>query len=202
MSLAGYWESSYRSGHVPWDPGPYDRHVPRVLEDHRIRPGRALDVGCGTGATLVYLATRGFEATGIDIAPTALEIAERAARRTGVSVEWRLGSFPHEFPPEELPDESFDLVVERGFLHMHTVPQEHAPLLAAVHRVLTRGGTFYSLAAKREGARSFGGPPKWREEELRRAVEPYFEIVEMRGDVFTPGEPGSMLAWVTVMRPH
>lgn len=202
MSLAGYWESSYRSGRVPWDPGPYDGHVPRVLEDHRILPGRALDVGCGTGATLVYLAKRGFETTGIDIAPTALELAERRARRDGVEGQWLQGSFPEEFPPQVLPDESFDLVIERGFLHMHTMPREHAPILAAIHRILGRGGIFYSLAAKREGARGFGGPPKWREWEVRAAVEPYFEILEMRGDVFTPGEPGSMPAWVTVMRPH
>jgi SAM-dependent methyltransferase len=202
MSLGGYWESSYRSGHVPWDPGPYDRHVPRVLADHRIEPGRALDVGCGTGATLVYLAKLGFETTGIDIAPTALEIARRTAGREGVAGNWLVGSFPEEFPPEVLPDESFDFVIERGFLHMHTMPQEHAPILAGIQRVLRRGGTFYSLAAKREGARSFGGPPKWREDEIRRAVEPYFRIVEMRGDVFTPEEAGSMPAWVTVMRPH
>ena len=202
MSLGGYWESSYRSGHVPWDPGPYDRHVPRVLADHRIEPGRALDVGCGTGATLVYLAKLGFETTGIDIAPTALEIARRTAGREGVAGNWLVGSFPEEFPPEVLPDDSFDFVIERGFLHMHTMPQEHAPILAGIQRVLRRGGTFYSLAAKREGARGFGGPPKWREDEIRRAVEPYFRIVEMRGDVFTPKETGSMPAWVTVMRPH
>ncbi|NBF41288.1 MAG: methyltransferase domain-containing protein [Spirochaetes bacterium] len=202
MSLGGYWESSYRSGHVPWDPGPYDRHVPQVLADHRIEPGRALDVGCGTGATLVYLARRGFETTGIDIAPTALEIARRTAGREGVAGNWLVGSFPEEFSPEVLPDDSFDFVIERGFLHMHTMPQEHAPILAGIQRVLRRGGAFYSLAAKREGASGFGGPPKWREDEIRRAVEPYFRIVEMRGDVFTPEEAGSMPAWVTVMRPH
>ena len=73
----------YRFG-APWD-GPPRAELVRLVEagiltPARFPPGRALDLGCGTGANLRYLARHGFEATGIDFSPVALRVArERAA---------------------------------------------------------------------------------------------------------------------------
>ncbi len=146
MSLAGgYWEGYYRRGNVPWDPGPYDRNLPEVLNQHAVRRGTALDVGCGTGGTLVYLATR-------------------------------------------------------GFLHMFTFREEQQAVLRRIRQLLEPDGLFYGLFAKREGARSFGGPPKWSAAEIEEAVLPHFSSVELTPGVFTPGEPGSMPAWILVAR--
>ena len=73
----------YRFG-APWD-GPPRAELVRLVEagvltPARFPPGRALDLGCGTGANLRYLARHGFEATGIDFSRVALRVArERAA---------------------------------------------------------------------------------------------------------------------------
>lgn len=163
-------------------------------------PCRVLDVGCGTGGTLMWLAKHGFECWGVDLAPTALEIARKAAERAGVECRWLTGSFPDQFGPKELPPESFDFVMERGFLHLNTSKRDHDRVLRGVSAVLKPGALFYSLIAKREGATWFGGPPKWREREVVTMVSPHFEIVEMGADVFTPGEVGSMPAWVCLFR--
>ena len=40
-------------------------------------PGNAIDVGCGTGTNLLYLARRKWKVTGIDFAPLAIARAER-----------------------------------------------------------------------------------------------------------------------------
>jgi len=197
---SSYWERSYQSGHVPWDPGPYDRHVPRVVEEYGIAPCPTLDVGCGTGGTLIWLARRGFEVTGIDLAPTAVEIARRNAKSAGVSAKFVAGDFPDSFSPAELQDGSFGFVIERGLLHMLTSPREHNPVLRRIHQLLSPDGLFYSLMAKREGASRFGGPPVWSQNDIVRLYTPYFTIEELRADVFTPGEPGSIPAWVCVMR--
>ena len=198
--VGGYWESYYRRGHVPWDPGPYDRNLPDILERYAIEPGRVLDVGCGTGGTLVYLAKHGFEATGVDVSPTAIEEARRKARAAGIECHWIVADFPEGVDQEALPDNSFDLVVERGFLHMFTYRQEHQAILERVRRLLTPSGRLYGLFAKREGARNFGGPPKWTQKEIRAAVAPHFSDIDLIPSVFTPGEPGSMPAWILVAK--
>ena len=53
-------------------------------------PGRALDLGCGTGQNSIWLATRGWDVTGIDIVPKAIAVARARAAEAGVQVEFRV----------------------------------------------------------------------------------------------------------------
>jgi SAM-dependent methyltransferase len=59
-----------------------------VTEVAPLRPGRALDVGCGEGGDAVWLAAGGWQVTGIDPSGVALRRAEAAARAAGVAVTW------------------------------------------------------------------------------------------------------------------
>jgi len=81
------WERHWRETlgeHAPADsPGPY-----LTAETTELRPGTALDAGCGTGAHAVLLAERGWTVTGVDVAPTALAAAAERAGRAGASVRW------------------------------------------------------------------------------------------------------------------
>lgn len=213
--LGGYWESSYRSGHVPWDPGPYDGHLPRILDDHEVEPCKALDIGCGEGKSAVWLAQQGFSVLGIDVSPTAIETARSIARdatsdnangrKPGAgnsgSAHFVAGSFPEDLREgaEEIgATEGFGFVMERGLLQHMSSPRLHEPFLDAVSQWLLPNGLFYSLIAKSEGAHRFAGPPTWSEREVMRAFHGILEIVELRGDVFTPGEAGSIPAWVVI----
>ena len=47
---------------------------PKVL-----RPGRAIDIGCGTGTNCKYLLDHGWDVTGVDFVPRALAVAKRKA---------------------------------------------------------------------------------------------------------------------------
>jgi SAM-dependent methyltransferase len=53
--------------------------VEHVEGEHRLAPGRALDLGCGAGRNSVYLARQGWEVTGIDIIGLAIEKARSKA---------------------------------------------------------------------------------------------------------------------------
>lgn len=199
-----YWDSSYESGHVPWDPGLYDGHLPSIVADHAIDPCRVADIGCGTGKSLVWLAERGFDCTGIEIAPTALKLAKELARSKGVECKWLYGNFPRDFDPDSaergIGDGSFELVIDRGVFHLHTSEAEQRLFVEGVSRVLATGGLWYSLLASSSGGSGFGGPPRWSEGEVTAAVRDRFEIVRLEESVFTPGETGSMAAWVCVLR--
>ena len=75
---------------------------------------RVLDVGCGSGATLLANAHRFASGLGIDDDPAHVALAEEALRRSGrANVEFRLLDFPEN--GRELEPGSFDFVFsERG----------------------------------------------------------------------------------------
>ncbi len=82
------WNDRYRDGDLPWDTGRPSSELQRVVGRHAIRPCRALEIGCGTGTNSVWLAQQGFEVTGFDMAPLAVERAEQLARAAGVKAHF------------------------------------------------------------------------------------------------------------------
>src|SRR5207302_243222 len=80
------WNQRYATGDVPWDSGQPSAELMRVLGEWKIQPCRALEMGCGTGENAVYLARQGFDVTAFDLAPLAIERAERKIRAAGVNV--------------------------------------------------------------------------------------------------------------------
>jgi 2-polyprenyl-3-methyl-5-hydroxy-6-metoxy-1,4-benzoquinol methylase len=72
-----------------------------------MEPGHAIDLGCGEGGDAIWLAIQRWKVTAVDISGVALERAERAAERAGVSVDWLQKDFL-ERPPAE---GAYDLVL-------------------------------------------------------------------------------------------
>ncbi len=75
----------YRS---PFNPqstdSPDDAVVDLVEGDQALPPGRALDLGCGSGRHAVYLARKGWDVTGIDLVRDAVTSARKKAADAGV----------------------------------------------------------------------------------------------------------------------
>ncbi|MFW5417695.1 class I SAM-dependent methyltransferase [Nocardiopsis sp. CNT-189] len=71
----------YRLGFTPWERygdgvgAQLGALLDREGEERPSGPGRALDIGCGRGQFTPELARRGWEATGVDIVPAAIEAA-------------------------------------------------------------------------------------------------------------------------------
>lgn len=74
--LAEHWESRYRERSRRWS-GDANPTLVAVASD--LTPGTAIDMACGEGADVVWLARNGWTATGVDISPTAVERAREAA---------------------------------------------------------------------------------------------------------------------------
>ena len=93
VRLLELWDGSYRGGKRPfWDAGVPSGELRRVVEQGIVRPGPAVDLGCGSGTDAIYLASKGFDVTAIDIAPTALSLGREKAERAGVKVRWLLAN--------------------------------------------------------------------------------------------------------------
>ena len=66
------YERQYRRGAPRWDTGVTPPEVVEVFEGEDPPSGRALDLGCGTGTNVLYLARHGFEVVGVDVSPLAI----------------------------------------------------------------------------------------------------------------------------------
>ena len=74
--------------------------------------GRVLDVGCGSGNESMFFAERGFDVTGVDFLPQALEIASTRAVKAGLDINWIEADVLNWTPAEP-----FDVIVDRGCMH-------------------------------------------------------------------------------------
>ncbi|MCL4237722.1 MAG: class I SAM-dependent methyltransferase [Anaerolineae bacterium] len=138
----------YLRGHTPWDSGIVPPEIVAwiaALERDGRPAGRALDLGCGTGTTALYLAERGWEVVGVDFAPNAIWRARRKAQRAGL-VE-RAAFFSADVSrPDFLGDAGpFDLLIDVGC--MHGLVPEQRPQYAANLIRLARPGAAYLLYA-------------------------------------------------------
>ena len=72
-------------GQPPWDTGVSPPELLEFIEHHK--PGRAIDIGCGTGTNVITLANAGWHVTGIDFAPRAIKLARQKLEQAGVQAE-------------------------------------------------------------------------------------------------------------------
>jgi SAM-dependent methyltransferase len=190
------WDSAYRGGRRPgWDTGRPSTELRNAVEAGTLRPCRAVVLGCGTGTHDVYLAGKGFEVTGIDIAPTALELGRKKAEAAGVKVTWMLADVL------ALPKlEPFDCIFDRGCYH--AVRRTGAPAYRETIRRISRPGTLFLLIAGNANEGRAGGPPRVTEAEIRGDFGDRFTFEWFRTVHFDTADPDRQgaLAWSVLMR--
>ena len=89
-----------------------------------ITAGRALDIACGSGRNALFLAEKGFEVTGIDISPVALERGEQRAKEKSLSISWRQADLENY----TLEAAAYDLIVNIDYLQRSLMPAITAAL--------------------------------------------------------------------------
>ena len=76
--------SSIPSEHIPWNIKTPPDILSYLVETEKIKPCRVIDLGCGAGNYVIYLATKGFDATGVDISASAIDMAKKSAEEKGI----------------------------------------------------------------------------------------------------------------------
>lgn len=134
-----------------WQPAPLiERFVQELMPQYAIQPGIGVDVACGAGRDLVYLAMHGWQMTGIDYRVDGLQRAQQLAVSQNVNVttlERDLENGEDPFP--EWADASVDLICVARYLHR--------PLFPYLKRILKSGGVLIYQTFM-QGAERFGSP--------------------------------------------
>jgi SAM-dependent methyltransferase len=82
----------YRLGFAPWERRDVAESWRPLLDGPEApAPGRALDVGCGSGRDAIYLAKHGWQVTAVDSVEQALDSARQRAAAEDVEVQWVAG---------------------------------------------------------------------------------------------------------------
>ena len=117
-------------GRPPWDSGISPPELLDFIERHA--PGRAIDLGCGTGTNAITLARAGWQVTGIDFAQRAIQIAKRKARAAGVQADLHVGDVT-----KLKSNGQFDLALDIGCFHGL---EDRAAYLDQLIRILAPNG--------------------------------------------------------------
>ena len=119
----------------PWDSGISPPELHAFLESHS--PGRALDLGCGTGTNTLTLGQHGWEVTGIDFVPQAIRQARRKARQAGLQIHLIAGDVSNA----RLYHGDYDLILDMGCYHSLN-PNQRAKYRANIINHLSPKGTY------------------------------------------------------------
>lgn len=159
----------------------------KLVESGKVKPCKTIDLGCGSGSYAIYLASLGFDVTGIDISSSIIEIAKKNAKDRGMICNFIVGDVLHDLSNFK---ENFDFAYDWELLH-HIFPKERKKHVKGVWELLNPGGKYFSVCFN-ENDPHFGGSGKYRktplgttlyfssEKEIKDLFKTYFDIIELK----------------------
>lgn len=169
------WDVSYRDTRPPWDAGRPHSAIVRLAEDGAFA-GRVLDAGCGTGENAIELAARGLDVVGVDVAPTAIEVAKSKAAERGVNVGFQVGD---ALQLDRL-GQKFQSVLDCGLFHTFD-DQERQTYVESLASVTATGGLLHLLCFN-DTTPGNGGPRHVSQAELRSSFGNGWRVVRIDPD--------------------
>lgn len=128
-----FWMAYYKN--PPWDTEISPPELMDFIATHP--PGKAIDLGCGTGTNVITLAMHGWQVVGFDYIPKAIHAARRKIRQSRVEATVQIGDVTR---PMNLSEE-YDLALDIGCYHSLS-PEEKITYEFNLNRLLKRGGTY------------------------------------------------------------
>ena len=144
------WDERYGTEALIWKADP-NRFLVEELDG--LAPGRALDLACGQGRNSIWLASKGWEVTGVDFSRVGLAKARRHAAERGVQATWVEADVVEWQPPLG----HFDVVV---VMYLHLPLEQHLLVLAHASEALAPGGLLLVVGHDRSNLIDGTGGPQ------------------------------------------
>jgi SAM-dependent methyltransferase len=198
------WDSVYREqgqfeGPPPWNIGEPQPELAALIAAGKFRSD-VLDAGCGFAELSLALAADGYTVVGIDLTPTAIAAATKAAQKRDLSnasfVQADITSFTGY-------DGRFSTVVDSTLFHSLPVEGRDG-YLSSIHRAAAPGASYYVLVFAKGAfpAEWETKPNEVHKDELRAAVSKYWEIDEIRPAYVHANVPAVAESSEGAMPPH
>ncbi len=194
------WNQRYLEGNFPWDLGGPAPSLVALAENGKlpfVPGGRILVPGCGRGHDVLYLASLGYDALGLDFAPKALEFGRSEAASRGLeTARFVQGDFFN--PPEELLG-AFDGLYELT-CYCAIEPSERDRFAKSSAAILKEGGLLLSLLFPLEERE--GGPPygvSVQDLQQRHEAEGFTRVRDWEPQSPHPAREGRV-RWVLLLR--
>jgi SAM-dependent methyltransferase len=165
-----------------------------ALADAGVISGRVLDVGCGTGEHVLLCAARGLDASGVDLAPTALAAARAKADRRHLTARF----LRHDALRLADLAESFDTVLDCGLFHVFD-DADRATFVAGLRTVLEPGGRYVMLCFS-DAQPGDTGPHRVTRDEIVTAFRQGWRIDSVEAaTIETLTDPDGIRAWLAAL---
>jgi len=172
------WDAVYTGAEpAPWDIGRPQPAFVR-LADGGLLTGQVLDAGCGSGENTLLAASRGAQAIGIDVSPTAIERARAKAADRGITARFEVAD---ALSLDQL-GLTFDTVIDSGLFHVFN-DDDRARYVTSLASVLRPGGSCYLMCFSDRQPGTFG-PRRVSQDELRTAFSDGWTVVSITADAF------------------
>jgi 2-polyprenyl-3-methyl-5-hydroxy-6-metoxy-1,4-benzoquinol methylase len=174
----------------PWDIGRPQPALQELADAGKLR-GRVLDAGCGTGEHALMAAALGLDATGIDAAPQAIELARAKAATRGLDVRFMVG----DVLDLASLGERWDTVLDSGCFHT-LEDDERAAYVESLRQAVSPEGQFFLLCFSDRQPGLFG-PRRVTQDEIRAAFVDGWLVDQIEAAVMVTNlEERDMLAWL------
>jgi len=159
----------------PWSIGEPQPEIAALIEAGQIT-GEVLDAGCGEAALALDLAGRGLTAVGLDMSPTAIDLARAEAQRRGLTnVTFEVA----DISAFGGYDGRFNTIVDSTLFHSMPVEAREGYQQSIV-RAAAPGAKYFVLVFDAAGMPANGPAHPVTAEELRAAVENHWVVDEIR----------------------
>lgn len=163
LSPAEHWEQRYSGSERVWS-GKVNGTMAQVVAE--LEPGISIDLGCGEGGDVLWLAEQGWTARGLDISATAIERARAEAAARGLEQALFTATDLSAWQPEA---ESVDLVTASFF--QSQVALDRLGILQRAASALRTGGHLVTV--------SHAAPPSWAAEHPAAMIDVRTEVEQL-----------------------
>lgn len=170
-----WWDLAYGLG-APWDLSRPPDELVELIELGHLCGSRALDIGCGTGTSVIYLAIKGFDAYGLDISKVAIGRALAKAQDQGVKCNLRLIDFIDGEAVSKLS--TFKVLLDAGCFH--SLSDRARLRYRESIGLVSQPASIYLLWCFVRGPRWSYGPPGINQDEVEKTFSKEFDVLEKR----------------------
>jgi cyclopropane fatty-acyl-phospholipid synthase-like methyltransferase len=187
-----FFRGAYLFGWKPWDSGVPPPELVSFVGEHP--PGKALDLGCGTGTNCIFLAQHGWDVTGVDFVPRAVQAAKNKAKAAAVAPRFVVGDVTRL--AKAGVGDGYDLLLDLGCFH--SIPEAGRDgYVRGATSAAAAGATMLMFCVIRRQRKSLIGPPGVDPGEIQARFESAWSIAgEQAGRPIT----GYDASWYTLRR--